>query len=198
VNSLILRVLATFLLLCGVAELLSCDCLCGGKPSAKETGQPWSFVVSGDSRNCGDVIMPTIAAGASRDHAAFYWHLGDLRAIYKIDEDMQQIATLRGKPLTIYDYRAQAWDDFRDNQIAPFGDMPFYVGIGNHETILPKTQQEFALKFAKCLQQGENNGGPTPRTYYHWKKSAVDFIYLDNASDDQFDPAQMQCQNLVL
>ena len=192
-NRRILRAPAAFVLFCGLAELLSCNCLCGGKPPAQQAGQPWSFAVSGDSRNCGDVVMPAIAAGAIRDQAAFYWHLGDLRAIYKIDEDMQQIAQRRGKPLTkIDDYRAQAWDDFRDNQITPFGEMPCYLGIGNHETMLSKTRREFAWKFAKWLQQGENNGGPAPRTYYRWKKGGVDFIYLDNASDDQFDAGQMQ------
>ena len=40
---------------------------------------PWTFVVSGDSRNCGDVVMPSIAAGAQAGRARFDWHLGDLR-----------------------------------------------------------------------------------------------------------------------
>ena len=48
----------------------------------------WTFVASGDSRNCGDVVMPGIAETAKKNHAAFYWHLGDLRAIYAIDEDI--------------------------------------------------------------------------------------------------------------
>src|SRR6266849_1075015 len=49
----------------------------------------WRFIVSGDSRNCGDVVMPAIAAHSlERYQPSFYWHLGDLRAIYKIDEDM--------------------------------------------------------------------------------------------------------------
>src|SRR6266850_5250398 len=49
----------------------------------------WRFVVSGDSRNCGDVVMPAIAAHSSEMYKpTFYWHLGDLRAVYKIDEDM--------------------------------------------------------------------------------------------------------------
>lgn len=37
----------------------------------------WRFIVSGDSRNCGDVVMPTIAAHSSRYTPSFYWHLGD-------------------------------------------------------------------------------------------------------------------------
>jgi hypothetical protein len=40
------------------------------------------FAVSGDSRNCGDIAMPAIAAGVRKDGAQFYWHLGDYRAIY--------------------------------------------------------------------------------------------------------------------
>src|ERR1051326_6776073 len=39
----------------------------------------WRFIVSGDSRNCGDVVMPAIAADSlSKYQPSFYWHLGDL------------------------------------------------------------------------------------------------------------------------
>ncbi len=48
----------------------------------------WKFAVSGDSRNCGDVVMPAIASQVLASGATFYWHLGDFRAIYKIDEDL--------------------------------------------------------------------------------------------------------------
>ncbi|MGC1169815.1 MAG: hypothetical protein WA886_12990, partial [Candidatus Acidiferrales bacterium] len=50
---------------------------------------PWSFAVSGDSRNCGDVVMPAIAAGVLKDNASFYWHLGDFRKNSDFDEDIQ-------------------------------------------------------------------------------------------------------------
>src|SRR5260370_10475828 len=49
----------------------------------KDVPQTWSFAVSGDSRNCGDVVMPAIAADAIKHNVAFYWHLGHLRAIYR-------------------------------------------------------------------------------------------------------------------
>ena len=61
--------------------------------AAAQAQQPWTFAVSGDSRNCGDVVMPAIAAGVHRDHAAFYWHLGDFRAINDFDQDYKQLAT---------------------------------------------------------------------------------------------------------
>ena len=51
----------------------------------------WSFAVSGDSRNCGDIVMPAIAKSAHADNAAFYWHLGDFRALYAPDEDLLQL-----------------------------------------------------------------------------------------------------------
>src|SRR5260370_7561637 len=55
-------------------------------PAAEGT---WRFIVSGDSRNCGDVVMPAIVAQAiERYQPSFYWHLGDLRAISKIHEDI--------------------------------------------------------------------------------------------------------------
>src|SRR5260370_25489119 len=50
---------------------------------------PWRFIVSGDSRNCGDVVMPSIAADSARYATSFYCHLADLRAIYKADDHIE-------------------------------------------------------------------------------------------------------------
>src|SRR5258708_29189434 len=57
--------------------------------STSATDGTWRFIVSGDSRNCGDVVMPSIAAHSAKNfQPAFYWHLGDLRAIYLVDDDI--------------------------------------------------------------------------------------------------------------
>jgi hypothetical protein len=183
-----------------ILALLTCfTALCAFAQQTSSKNSTWHFVVSGDSRNCGDVVMPAIAAGAIRDQAEFYWHLGDLRAIYDFDQDFKQAATVQGKSLTILDYENQAWNDFLESQVKPFGSMPFYLGIGNHETIAPKTRAEFVIQFADWLN------APTLRaqrlkddpkdyklhTYYHWIKGGIDFINLDNASHDQFDAEQM-------
>ena len=161
--------------------------------------QPWNFVVSGDSRNCGDVVMPAIAAGAQKDHAAFYWHLGDLRAIYAADEDYQHSPEHRGKVVEKEAYLKDAWDDFIRSQLAPFGSLPVFLGIGNHETTPPKTREQFVEKFARWLdapplkQQrlADNPQSAAPATYFHWIQGGVDFIYLDNATHDQFSPEQV-------
>ena len=97
------------------------------------------------------------------------------------------------------DYQALAWKDFLDNQIAPFGALRVYLGIGNHETIAPKTQAEFLVQFARwvdapSLRAQRLLDDPTDRqakTYYHWAAGGVDFINLDN-SQDQFDPQQIE------
>jgi hypothetical protein len=165
------------------------------------SSRPWYFAVSGDSRNCGDVVMPAIAAGAIQDQASFYWHLGDLRKISAPDEDFRQLHIVRGTSFTINDYERDAWSNFIDNQIVPFGALPFFLGIGNHETIAPKTRAEFVQTFAKWLSAPELNeqkrkddprSAATLTTYYHWIREGIDFINLDNASADQFDPAQMK------
>src|SRR5262249_19146027 len=97
------------------------------------------------------------------------------------------------------DYLKDAWDDFVRNQLAPFGPMPVFVGIGNHETTAPKTREQFAEKFAQWLdapvlkQQrlAEIPQDVAPRTDFHWIQGGVDFIYLDNATHDQFAPDQV-------
>jgi calcineurin-like phosphoesterase family protein len=151
----------------------------------------WRFIVSGDSRNCGDVIMPAIAADSRRYAPTFYWHLGDLRAIYKIDEDMEAASANNGLILTCDDYHRRAWPDFISNQIAPFAEMPFFVGVGNHETIPPKDENQFLAQFSGWLttsvlieqRKADGDKDPNlPKPYYHWINQGVDFIYLDNAS----------------
>ncbi len=173
----------------------------------------WRFVVSGDSRNCGDVVMPAIAAQSIEKYQpAFYWHLGDLRAIYKVDEDMAATAQKAGQQLGCESYHKSAWQDFIDHQIVPFGTTRFYLGIGNHEVIPPKTAGEFSSQFKDWLltprllmerqdkeQIAAAKSGACQKTaarpyltatpYYHWVRGQIDFIYLDNSvgvfPDDQ-------------
>src|SRR5690349_18020319 len=102
----------------------------------------FKFAVSGDSRNCGDIVVPAIAAGVRHNGAEFYWHLGDFRAIYTFDEDLMPPLKLGlpPKPLNISSYLATAWPDFIAHQLASFGDLPVFLGIGNHETIPPASR----------------------------------------------------------
>jgi hypothetical protein len=161
----------------------------------------WKFAVSGDSRNCGDIVMPAIATGVQKDGAQFYWHLGDFRAIYDFDEDMVAPACLRlNQPhLTISSYLDGAWPDFVKNQLQPFGQLERFLGIGNHETIPPKSRDAYLAEFATYLnsprlqtqreQDHDTAGGG--RSYYHWVMNSVDFISLDNATNNSFDAMQM-------
>ncbi len=65
-------------------------------PQTNSGGTSWQFTVSGDSRNCGDVVMPAIAADALKHQPSFYWHLGDFRATYTFDEDILHQPQLLG------------------------------------------------------------------------------------------------------
>src|ERR1035438_248937 len=48
----------------------------------------WAFAVSGDSRNCGDFVMPAIAAKVKAENDVLYWHLGDFRWMSQPDQDL--------------------------------------------------------------------------------------------------------------
>src|ERR1700729_4621655 len=173
---------------------LATPCIFPGLALAQSTAPSatWNFAVSGDSRNCGDVVMPAIAAGVIQSGANFYWHLGDFRAIFEFDEDMQHQPEHVTSPLDIIDYELTAWDDFIRNQLAPFGALPVFLGIGNHETIPPKTREQYLIQFADWLdapklREQRLNDNPLLHkltTYYHWIQNGVDFITLDNASPD--------------
>jgi hypothetical protein len=175
--------------------LACCPALAQSPPTAE-----WKFAVSGDSRNCGDVVMPAIAASVLKSGANFYWHLGDFRAIYDFDEDMDPPAKLglNAPHLTIVDYLTKAWPDFIDRQLHPFGALPVFLGIGNHETIYPKTRADYLKQFGSYLDSAplrarrlRDKDSAAPRSYFHWVVNNMDFISLDNASGNTFDPAQM-------
>jgi len=161
----------------------------------------WKFVVSGDSRNCGDIVMPAIADSVLKSGASFYWHLGDFRAIYDFDEDMVPPASLRlnAPHITIRDYLGRAWPDFIEHQLRPFGKMEVFIGIGNHETIFPMTHEGYLSQFAGYLnsprlaaQRAKDQNGDGPQSYFHWvMNDSVDFINLDNATGNSFDKRQM-------
>jgi hypothetical protein len=168
------------------------------QPPADST---WKFAVSGDSRNCGDIVMPAIASGVLASRSEFYWHLGDFRAIYTFDEDMVPPASLGlpAKPLTISAYEAAAWPDFIAHQLVPFGSLPVMLSTGNHETIPPATLPLYLLQFADWLatpglraqRLADNPQDHVLRAYYHWVNRNIDFITLNNAGTDQFDAAQL-------
>jgi hypothetical protein len=165
-----------------------------------DSSQTWYFAVSGDSRNCGDVVMPAIAADALKHNVAFYWHLGDLRKISAPDEDFIQEQAQKGTPADLAMYEKHAWDDFVENQITPWGDTSFFLGIGNHETIPPKNRAAFLEQFRRYLDRPElreqrlkdDPSATQTKTYYHWMRDGIDFIYLDNATGSDFETAQMQ------
>lgn len=111
----------------------------------------WFFAVSGDSRDCGDLIMPKLAKSIESRRAQapvkFYWHLGDFRALYRIDCDMAKRANpdfscmpteRRQSEISAAqkrNYLETAWQDFIRNQMTPFerSRIPIFLGIGNHE-----------------------------------------------------------------
>ena len=173
--------------------------LVAAQPPANST---WKFAVSGDSRNCGDIVMPAIASGVLASGSEFYWHLGDFRAIYAFDEDMVPPAKLAlpTKPLSIIDYETGAWPDFIAHQLAPFGALPVMLIPGNHETIPPVTREHYLLQFADWLgtpalraqRLADDPKDHKLHAYYHWIDRNIDFIALDNASADQFDAAQLK------
>jgi hypothetical protein len=194
---------APFVALLALASLLPMRSAIPFQNSARSSNSAdgiWYFAVSGDSRNCGDVVMPAIAAGVIQSGASFYWHLGDFRAIYEFDEDMQHQPERLAKPMDIADYEQSSWDDFIRNQIIPFGPVPVFLGIGNHETIPPRTREQYIIQFGDWLDSpvlhaqrlSDDPFAHKLTTYYHWVENGVDFINLDNSTPDQFDSAQMK------
>jgi hypothetical protein len=173
------------------------DAVFAQSPTSDST---WRFAVSGDSRNCGDVVMPGIAAAVKQSNAGFYWHLGDFRKNSDFDEDIQHQPEHLAKPLSISAYQQIVWDDFLQNQIAAFGTLPVFLGIGNHETVWPHTREMYLVQFADWLETpvlqkqrlSDDGNAHKLTTYYHWIQNGVDFVTLDNAVNNEFDADQLK------
>jgi len=153
---------------------------------------PWKFATSGDSRNCGDVVMPAMAVAVKKSGAAFFWHLGDFRKVSDFDEDIQHQPEQLAKPLTLPEYRAMAWKDFIVSQLASFGSFPVYLARGNHELVPPHTDADYITTFAPWIDRpnlrlqrlDDDPADRNPHIYYHWREAGVDFISLDNGPFD--------------
>ncbi|HVX56145.1 MAG TPA: hypothetical protein VHA37_00285 [Candidatus Saccharimonadales bacterium] len=164
----------------------------------------WTFAVSGDSRNCGDFVMPAIAARVRAEHDAFYWHLGDFRWISQPDQDL--VAMLNGKDISKQEYRQLAWDDFLSHQAAAFAAIPVFLGRGNHDAIPPLTRQAYIRKFSRFLdrpevesqRQKDGSDAAPVGPWYHWIERGVDFITLDNSTKDEFSDEQLHWLRAVL
>ena len=170
----------------------------------------WYFAVSGDSRDCGDLIMPKIARSIESlgptTPVPFYWHLGDFRK--GLDQHGGQNADrdfvlLRGSS---DDYHRHAWDDFVLNQVTPLekAGITVFLGIGNHELVSPWWgHEEFVAKFGKWLDQepirtqrisdrSRNLLRDEHHIDYHFVMNGVDFIYLDNSDTYAFTPESLR------
>ncbi|HVR10136.1 MAG TPA: hypothetical protein VMW75_18970 [Thermoanaerobaculia bacterium] len=200
-----------------IAGLVCAPLLCAAPAAGQTSPAPvaWYFAVSGDSRDCGDLIMPKIAAAIASHRTSapidFYWHLGDFRRMYDIDCDVakrtQPDYDCARRPAgalgttAMGDYLDIAWQDFVERQITPFGATPVFLGIGNHEVSAGRTRDDFRRVFRKWLTQEPIHSQRTLEarnhfystegdTYYHFVAKGVDFIYLDNA-ESTFSSAQL-------
>lgn len=174
-------------------------------PKAHAQAGAWTFAVSGDSRNCGDFVMPAIAEKVKGEGDAFYWHLGDFRWMAEPDQDLIAMDHAQN-PFLAQDYHKIAWDDFLKHQMAAFGSLPVFLGRGNHETVPPMTREGYVLKFTGYLdrpeieaQRAKDGTAASPiGPWYHWTQGGVDFITLDNASKEEFSDAQLHWLRGVL
>ena len=136
-----------------VATLISAA-LAPAVSSAQASGHEWTFAVSGDSRNCGDFVMPALAAKVKAERDDFDWHLGDFRWMSQADQDLLAMEPA-GTQLSKAEYQQHAWDDFLTHQMASFGSLPVFLGRGNHEDVKPMTVEGYDEKFASFLDRPE-------------------------------------------
>jgi hypothetical protein len=170
-------------------SLVAALILCLSNASLAQNPDPeWHFAVSGDSRNCGDVVMPAIAKSVKANNSEFYWHLGDFRWGSDIDEDFAKSFPAQ----QLAEYRKNAWDDFIAQQVEPFAPVTVHLGIGNHELYFHgRTKQDESLSHEDFVRKFSKFLAGSKTAYYQWRLHHIDFINLDNSFNEGFDPAQM-------
>ncbi|HEV2389081.1 MAG TPA: metallophosphoesterase, partial [Candidatus Acidoferrales bacterium] len=119
---------------------------------------------------------------------------------------MEQEPQYRKHLMNILFYEYVAWPDFIRHQLEPFGSLPVFLTIGNHEVMPPKARSDYLVQFAdwldapavreRRLRDDPNNH--QVRTYFHWMERHVDFLSLDNATPDQLDQLQVRWFESVL
>ena len=206
-----------------LALLLALSSAAAAAPPSQAETKPvaWSFALSGDSRDCGDVIMPKIAAAVAAEEAPgvdLFWHLGDFRRMYDIDCDMLKRADpaydCKKRPTAslpdqaMGDYLNAAWGDFIERQLKPFGKLPVLLGIGNHE-LMGRSREDARRTFQPWLTQklihvqrgvDASRGIYTTEgdTSFHVVIKGVDLINLDNADEKAFTPQQILWLSRIL
>lgn len=179
----------------------------GKTPKTGKAKRTWTFAYSGDSRNCGDFVMPAIAADVRAEGDRFYWHLGDFRLMSATDYDQDMVAMQpAGHTLNHDEYYAQAWDDFITHQLEPFAPVPVYLTRGNHDSHKPMTLEGFNSKFEKYInwpdvqatRKADGADAAPLGPWYHWVRDGVDFISLDNSTREEFSDAQLKWLRGVL
>ena len=176
------------------------------KPPSGADRDHWTFTVSGASSDCGNLVMPAIAAAARADHARFHWHLGDMRRAVKPDIDFmfeRRFQTPSTMPTPV-DYAALALSDVVEHQLSPFAGIPLFVTLGGRDDIRPLSRLQYRAALRTWLDRPEirsqrNADGETPRgavglpsTYYHWRHGNVDFVSLDSMGSNGFDVVQLK------
>jgi hypothetical protein len=175
----------------------------------------WAFAVSGDSRDCGDLVMPKIAHAieteTSGSPAELYWHLGNFRRMYDIDCDIlirrHPSIDCKSRPrgqldrFEISEYLDTAWHDFIEKQLGSFRKTPVLLAIGNHE-LFGRTRDDYRRAFREWLLEvpihdqrvlDSSRGIFTMEgtTFYRVVRKGVDFISLDNADEGGFSREQL-------
>ena len=197
----------------GVVFVLASVALAQAPPPAPPIA--FAFAVSGDSRDCGDLVMPKIARSIENEvsgpPAELYWHLGDFRRMYDIDCDILKRRhpsyDCKTRPpdqldrFEMAEYLDSAWDDFIERQLGGFAKTPVLLSIGNHE-LYGRTRDDVRKAFRKWLLQGpiheqrildSTRGILTTEgsTFYRIVRKSVDFISLDNADETGFSREQL-------
>jgi hypothetical protein len=175
--------------------------------SAQSADATWTFAVSGDSRNCGDFVMPALAEKVKAENDAFYWHLGDFRWMSQPDQDLLAMLPA-GTDLSKSAYQERAWDDFLTHQMASFAklDVPVFLGRGNHESVPNMTREGYISKFSAFLdrpeiaeqRKKEGSDAAPVGPWFHWVRNGVDFITMDNSTHDEFSGEQLRWLRAVL
>ena len=149
----------------------------GAGPGSTAAPSTWKFAVSGDSRNCGDIVdaghcrrrASKMAPPSTGTSAITAPSTCSTRITCRLNPDSAQTRIIKNA----------AWPDFINHQLKPFGSLPIFLAIGNHELIQPKTHDASHRCSSRIwydspvIRQQRLSDDPDDhlvKTYYHWQR----------------------------
>ena len=140
-------------LVCALCRISSrCWLSCAGSTVLRKRKRPWWDLEVRGFRRLAQLRRHCDAGDRGQRDQQWRGVLLAPRRLSRLVEFRRRLSA-HASDASISTYFKDAWPDFIQHQLVPFGNTPVYLGIGNHELVLPMTRAQYIAQFADWLKQ---------------------------------------------